>query len=48
MCRPELTPISENSPVFLDIEKMRHPCLVQAGVKFIPNDIKLGEYEGKK
>ncbi len=44
MCRPELTPIGET--IFMDVEQMRHPCLCQAGVNFVPNDLKLGEYKG--
>jgi len=27
---------------------MRHPCLCQAGINFVPNDIRIGEYEGYK
>ena len=44
MCRPEFTPISEDSKVFMEVRKMRHPCLVKAGVNFVPNDILLGDY----
>ena len=32
MCRPEISPMGDDEPVFMDIEQMRHPCLCKAGV----------------
>ena len=44
MCRPELFPMSTNN-VFMEIAGLRHPCLTKIGVKFIPNDVLLGDKE---
>lgn len=39
-CRPELV---ASDQAFVDLEELRHPCVVNTATDFIPNDVKLGD-----
>jgi len=44
MCKPVFVPSSADAPAILDVEELRHPCLVDSGAvsDYIPNDTQLG------
>lgn len=43
MCRPEIIDREENfNKPYLELREMRHPCIANTGVNFIPNDTVIG------
>jgi len=46
MCRPRFISKAENgNKPYLELRKMRHPCIEATGVRFVPNDTVMGECE---
>lgn len=44
MCRPELYELDNEAGPFLEVLEMRHPCITNAGINFVPNNIIIGNH----
>ena len=47
MTRPNLTLAKNENETFIELREARHPCLSQAGVNFIPNDVCIGNWKNE-
>ncbi len=48
MCKPEFIKKTDNDGrPYLELRQVRHPCIVETGVRFVPNDTVMGELVSK-